>query len=68
MRAGPASTVAEAMTAQVPRSRRHSAFRRARTAQVLAASRDARLDGDKLVGLLTTDNITDLLLVRRAIR
>ncbi len=64
---GPASTVGEAMTAGVPTVAPTLGFREA-----LDRLRSSRLpalpvvDGDRLVGLLTLDNITDLLMVRRA--
>jgi Zn-dependent protease len=64
---GPQSTVAEAMSAGVPSVSPTLGFQEA-----LDRLRDSRLpalpviDGGALVGLLTMDNITDLLLVRRA--
>jgi Zn-dependent protease len=64
---GPQSTVAEAMSADVPSVSPSLGFQEA-----LERLRSSRLpalpviDGGALVGLLTMDNITDLLLVRRA--
>jgi Zn-dependent protease/CBS domain-containing protein len=64
---GPQSTVAEAMSAGVPSVSPTLGFQEA-----LERLRSSRLpalpviDGGALVGLLTMDNITDLLLVRRA--
>jgi Zn-dependent protease len=64
---GPRSTVAEAMSAGVPSVPSTLGFQEA-----LDRLRSSRLpalpviDGGALVGLLTLDNITDLLLVRRA--
>jgi Zn-dependent protease/CBS domain-containing protein len=64
---GPQSTVAEAMSAGVPSVPSTLGFQDA-----LDRLRSSRLpalpviDGGALVGLLTLDNITDLLLVRRA--
>jgi len=64
---GPQSTVAEAMSAGVPSVPSTLGFQEA-----LDRLRSSRLpalpviDGGALVGLLTLDNITDLLLVRRA--
>ncbi len=66
---GPASTVGEAMTAQVqPVSPRRSGFRRRWSGSGRAACPRSRwwTTAGRLVGLLTLDNITDLLLVRRA--
>ena len=66
---GPQSTVAEAMTAPVPVVAPTVGFQEA-----LAKLKSSRLpalpvvEGGALVGLLTLDNITDLLLVRRATR
>lgn len=66
---GPESTVGEAMTANVPTVAPTLNFpdglARLRSSGLPALP---VLDGDKLVGLLTLDNITDLLLVRRATR
>ncbi len=66
---GPESTVGEAMTANVPTVAPTVNFpdglARLRSSGLPALP---VLDGDKLVGLLTLDNITDLLLVRRATR
>jgi Zn-dependent protease/predicted transcriptional regulator len=64
---GPQSTVAEAMSAGVPSVSSTLGFQEA--LDRLRASRLPALpviDGGALVGLLTMDNITDLLLVRRA--
>lgn len=64
---GPQSTVAEAMSAGVPSVSPTLGFQEA--LERLRASRLPALpviDGGALVGLLTMDNITDLLLVRRA--
>ena len=64
---GPQSTVAEAMSAGVPSVPSTLGFQEA--LDRLRASRLPALpviDGGALVGLLTMDNITDLLLVRRA--
>jgi Zn-dependent protease/predicted transcriptional regulator len=64
---GPQSTVAEAMSAGVPSVSSTLSFQDA--LDQLRASRLPALpviDGGALVGLLTMDNITDLLLVRRA--
>jgi stage IV sporulation protein FB len=64
---GPESTVAEAMTADVPSVPPTLGFQEA--LDRLRASRLPALpviDSGALVGLLTLDNITDLLLVRRA--
>jgi Zn-dependent protease/predicted transcriptional regulator len=64
---GPQSTVAEAMSAGVPSVSSTLGFQEA--LDQLRASRLPALpviDGGALVGLLTMDNITDLLLVRRA--
>jgi stage IV sporulation protein FB len=64
---GPQSTVAEAMSAGVPTVSPNLGFQEA--LDRLRASRLPALpviDGGALVGLLTMDNITDLLLVRRA--
>jgi Zn-dependent protease/CBS domain-containing protein len=64
---GPQSTVAEAMSAGVPSVSPTLGFQEA--LDRLRASRLPALpviDGGALVGLLTMDNITDLLLVRRA--
>lgn len=64
---GPQSTVAEAMSAGVPTVSPTLGFQEA--LERLRASRLPALpviDGGALVGLLTMDNITDLLLVRRA--
>jgi Zn-dependent protease len=65
---GPESTVAEAMTADVPTVPPSLSFQEA--LDRLRASRLPALPvvdlGGALVGLLTLDNITDLLLVRRA--
>lgn len=66
---GPSSTVAEAMTAPVPTVAPTLGFQEALTQ--LRSSRLPALpvvDGGALVGLLTLDNVTDLLLVRRATR
>lgn len=66
---GPTSTVAEAMTAPVPTIAPTVGFQEA-----LAQLRSSRLptlpvvNNGALVGLLTLDNITDLLLVRSATR
>ena len=66
---GPQSTVAEAMTSPVPVVAPTVGFQEA-----LAKLKSSRLpalpvvEGGALVGLLTLDNITDLLLVRRATR
>lgn len=65
---GPASTVAEAMTAAAPTVAPtlgfHEALERLRSSRLPALPVvDA---GGALVGLLTLDNITDLMLVRRA--
>jgi stage IV sporulation protein FB len=65
---GPESTVAEAMTTGVPTV--HPALSFQEALERLRASRLPALPvvdvGGALVGLLTMDNITDLLLVRRA--
>jgi Zn-dependent protease/predicted transcriptional regulator len=64
---GPQATVAEAMSAGVPSVSPTLGFQEA--LERLRASRLPALpvlEGDALVGLLTMDNITDLLLVRRA--
>jgi CBS domain-containing protein len=64
---GPDSTVGEAMTTGVPVVQSTLGFQEAM--ERLRASRLPALpvvDGGALVGLLTLDNITDLLLVRRA--
>jgi Zn-dependent protease len=64
---GPQSTVAEAMSSGVPSVSPTLGFQEA--LERLRASRLPALpviDGGALVGLLTMDNITDLLLVRRA--
>jgi CBS domain-containing protein len=65
---GPASTVAEAMTPSVPTLPPNLGFQEA-----LDRLRSSRLpalpvvdQSGSLIGLLTLDNITDLLLVRRA--
>jgi CBS domain-containing protein len=66
---GPNSTVGESMTAGVPAVVPTLGFQEA-----LDRLRSSRLpalpvvDGGTLVGLLTLDNITDLLMVRRATR
>jgi Zn-dependent protease/CBS domain-containing protein len=64
---GPQSTVAEAMSAGVPSVPStlgfHEALERLRASRLPALP---VIDGGALVGLLTMDNITDLLLVRRA--
>jgi CBS domain-containing protein len=64
---GPQSTVAEAMSAGVPSVSPTLSFQEG--LDRLRASRLPALpviDGGALIGLLTMDNITDLLLVRRA--
>jgi CBS domain-containing protein len=64
---GPQATVAQAMSAGVPSVSPNLGFQEA--LDRLRASRLPALpvlEGDSLVGLLTMDNITDLLLVRRA--
>jgi stage IV sporulation protein FB len=65
---GPTSTVGEAMTAQVqpvsPGLGFQDALQRLRSSGLPALP--VVDDGGRLVGLLTLDNITDLLLVRRA--
>jgi Zn-dependent protease/predicted transcriptional regulator len=64
---GPGSTVGETMTPRVPAVTPTLGFQEA--LETLRASRLPALpvvDGARLVGLLTLDNITDLLMVRRA--
>ena len=66
---GPSATVAEAMTPSVPTVTPELGFLEG--LDKLKSSGLPALpvvDGDRLVGLLTLDNITDLLLVRRATR
>lgn len=66
---GPTSTVGEAMTPSVPTVAPSLGFQEALD-RLRSSGLPALpvLDGEKLVGLLTLDNITDLLMVRRATR